>query len=105
MKCERDIKLRIRGILRDWNADIVYLLETKIEYISREVICSLWGCEHVVWSYLGSRGASRGISLMWDRGNLRKNPCWGLELRNFGNNFFTTVIRLGATIALADYLN
>jgi len=35
--------------------------------ISREVVCSVWGCIHVDWVYLGSRGASGGILLMWDR--------------------------------------
>jgi hypothetical protein len=39
----------------------------KIGNIFRKVIRSLWGCQHVDWSYLGSRGASKGILLMWDR--------------------------------------
>lgn len=34
---------RIRGLLKDWKADIVCLLETKLEYISRDVIHTLWG--------------------------------------------------------------
>jgi hypothetical protein len=38
-----------------------------MEFISREVIHSLWQCQHVDWSYLGSRVASRGILLMWNR--------------------------------------
>jgi hypothetical protein len=41
---EKEKRLRIRGLLRDWKADIVCLQETKLEYISREVIRSLWGC-------------------------------------------------------------
>ncbi|GLT55575.1 hypothetical protein SLA2020_286860 [Shorea laevis] len=39
----------------------------KLEVISREVIRSVWGCLYVDWLYLGSRGASGGILLMWDR--------------------------------------
>jgi exonuclease III len=44
---ERNKRMRIRGLLRDWEVDIVCLQETKLEYISREVIKSLWGCQHV----------------------------------------------------------
>jgi len=54
----------IRGLLRDWKASIVCLQETKMEVITREVVRSLWGCHLVDWSYLGTRGASRGILLL-----------------------------------------
>ena len=59
-----DKRLRIRGLLREWKADVVCLQETKLEVISREVIRSLWGGQHVDWCYLGSSGASGGI-LWW----------------------------------------
>jgi hypothetical protein len=38
-----------------------------MEVIVREVVNSLWGCNHVDCLYLGSRGALGGILLMWDR--------------------------------------
>jgi len=63
-------RLRIRGLLREWKADIVCLQETKMEVISREVVRSVWGCIHVDWLYLGSRRASGGVLLMWDRGGV-----------------------------------
>jgi exonuclease III len=44
---DKDKSLRIRGLLRDWRADIVCLSETKLEHISREEICYLWGCQCV----------------------------------------------------------
>jgi len=44
---EKEKSLMIRGLLRDWKADIVCLQDTKMEYIYREVICSLWGSQHV----------------------------------------------------------
>jgi hypothetical protein len=48
-----------------------------MEAISREVVHSVWGCIHVDWLYLGSRGASRGILLMWDRRVVEKlGVCW-----------------------------
>lgn len=67
-RAERGERLTIRGILRDWKVDIVCLQETKMEYISKEVIRNLWGCQHVDWSYLESRGDFGGILLMWDSG-------------------------------------
>jgi exonuclease III len=57
-------RVSIRGLLRDWKASIVCLQETKMEVITREVVRSLWGCHLVDWSYLGTRGASRGILLL-----------------------------------------
>ncbi len=38
---EKEKSLMIRGLLRDWKADIVCLQDTKMEYIYREVIRSL----------------------------------------------------------------
>jgi len=64
---EPEKRTKIRRLLREWNANIVCLQETKMEVISREVVCSVWGCIRMVWVYLGSRGASGGILLMWDR--------------------------------------
>jgi exonuclease III len=69
---ERDKRLRIRGLHRDWKAEIICLQETKLEYISRDVVCSLRVCQHVDQSYLGSRGAYEGILLMWDRRVMEK---------------------------------
>ena len=45
---------------------MVCLQETKMGLINRAVICSLWGGQHVDWSYLGSCGASGGVLVMWD---------------------------------------
>ena len=54
-------------MIRNWKADIVCLQETKLELITRGVICSLWGGQHVDWVYLGSAGGFGGVSVMWDR--------------------------------------
>ena len=37
-----------------------------MELITKVVIHSFWGGQHVVWSYLGSYGASGGLLLKWD---------------------------------------
>jgi exonuclease III len=68
-------RLRIRGLLRDWKADIVCLVETKMAIISREVVRSLWGCHYVDSCYMGACGASGWILLMWDRRVVEKVEC------------------------------
>jgi hypothetical protein len=85
--------LRIRGLFRDWKADIVCLLETKLEYIYREVMSSLWACQHMDWTFLGLRGALGGILLIWDRQAVEKtedcarNFSVVCSFRNVINNF------------------
>ena len=64
---EVDKRLQIRNLLRSWMADIVCLQETKLEWITRGIVRSLWSCPYVDWLYLGSDGASGGILLMWDK--------------------------------------
>jgi hypothetical protein len=64
---ELEKRTKIRGSLREWKADIVCLQETKMEVISRDVVYSVWSFVYVDLVYLGSRGASGGILLMWDR--------------------------------------
>jgi exonuclease III len=61
-------RLEIRGLLlRDWKADVVCLVETKMAVISMEVVRSLWGCHYVDWCYMGANGALGRILLMWDK--------------------------------------
>jgi exonuclease III len=57
---EKEKILRIRSLLRDWKAYVVCLQETKLEFISREVIHNLWGCHHADWTYLGREGHQVG---------------------------------------------
>jgi hypothetical protein len=64
---ELEKRTKIRGLLREWKIDIVCLEETEMEVISMEVVHSVWGCAHVDWVYLSSKGASGGILLMWGR--------------------------------------
>ena len=42
------------------------LQETKLEWITRGIVRSIWSCPYVDWLYLGSDGASGGILLMRD---------------------------------------
>ena len=71
LECERlnDKKKRllIRNFLRTWKADLICFQETKLEWVTRGIVRSIWSCLFVDWLYLGSEGASGGILLMWDR--------------------------------------
>jgi hypothetical protein len=68
-------------------------METKMEVITREVVRSLWGCQHVDWCFMGASGASGGILIMWDRRVVEKvDDCVGrytlaVSLRNVDDNF------------------
>lgn len=64
---EQEKRLQVRNLIKHWKADIVYLLETKLELITRGIIHSLWGGQHVNWVYFSFVGASRGVLVMWDR--------------------------------------
>ena len=59
-------RLQIPNLLLTWRADIVCLQEIKLEWITRGIVQSIWGCPYVDWLYLGFEGASGGIVLKWD---------------------------------------
>jgi exonuclease III len=52
-------RLEIRGLLSDWKANVVCLVETKMTVILREVVRSLWGYLYIYWFYMGASGESR----------------------------------------------
>ncbi|KAG6663824.1 hypothetical protein CIPAW_02G049700 [Carya illinoinensis] len=54
-------------MIRKWKVDIVCLQETKLNYIDRGIVRSLWSEVHVDWAYLASNRASGGIVVLWDR--------------------------------------
>ncbi|KAG6632746.1 hypothetical protein CIPAW_13G179800 [Carya illinoinensis] len=39
----------------------------KLKLIDRHIIRSLWNCSYAGWTTLDSKGASRGILVMWDK--------------------------------------
>jgi hypothetical protein len=90
---ELDKRLHIKRLIRDCKVDLVCLIETKMEVISREVVRSLWGCRHVDWCFMGASGASGGILIMWDRRVVEKvDDCVGrytlaVSLHNIDDNF------------------
>ena len=61
---DRDKRLRVCNLVRKWGPNVICLQETKMELITRAVVCSLWRGQHVDWSYLGSCGASGGVNML-----------------------------------------
>ncbi|XP_022850571.1 uncharacterized protein LOC111372446 [Olea europaea var. sylvestris] len=59
-------RLGVGNLLRDWKADIVCLQETKLETVSRAVVSSLWGGQHIGYQFVGSVGALGRVLIMWD---------------------------------------
>ena len=64
---DKEKRLKIRNFLRSWRVDIVCLQETKLEWVTRGLVRSIWSCSYIDWLYLGSEGASGGVLLIWDR--------------------------------------
>ncbi|KAF5447539.1 hypothetical protein F2P56_033088 [Juglans regia] len=59
-------RLRIRSLIHSWKIDFVCLQETKLDFVDRSIICSLWRGSFVGWTYLASSGASGGVLVMLD---------------------------------------
>jgi hypothetical protein len=69
---------RVWNLLREWKVDIVCFQETKLEVMCCSVVRSLWGCHHVDWCCLDSRGALGGILITWNRRVVEKiDECVG----------------------------
>ena len=64
---EKEKRIKVHNFLRSWRADIVFLQETKLEWVTRGIVRSIWSFPYIDWLYLGSEGAFGGILLMWDR--------------------------------------
>jgi hypothetical protein len=45
---EGEKRLRVRNLLRQWEADIICLQETKLEFISDTLVRNLWSCPFAV---------------------------------------------------------
>ena len=63
---DQNKRLQVKHLLKLWRLDIICFQETKLDLITRGLVCSLWGLHHLDWLYLGSTGALGGILLMWD---------------------------------------
>ena len=56
----------VKHLLREWQCDIVYLQETKLDFLDLQVVRSLWGNQFVDWLALDVINTTSEILLMWD---------------------------------------
>jgi hypothetical protein len=69
---EGDKCLRVRNMLREWKADVIYLQETKLDHMPSSLVSSFWGCQHMNGCCLNSRGPLGWILHLWDRRMVEK---------------------------------
>jgi hypothetical protein len=61
---------RVKYWLRHWKGDIVCLQETKLDFLDRRIVRSLWSNPYVDWEFLEAVGTSGGcfcygINVFW----------------------------------------
>lgn len=69
---EADKYFQIKNLLHEWKRCIVCFQKTKLKYIPRNIVRSLWSCTYVGWAYLVSNGVSGGVLEMWYRRVMEK---------------------------------
>ena len=79
------------------NVNILGLIETKKEVISKFDVVQFWGNDAVSLEFVGSEGASGGLLIMWDVMMFRLSNCYKrerwlcIEGELTNNNFICTV--------------
>uniref|UniRef100_A0A2N9IM18 Reverse transcriptase domain-containing protein n=1 Tax=Fagus sylvatica TaxID=28930 RepID=A0A2N9IM18_FAGSY len=58
---------RVKFWLRLWKGDIVCLQETKLDFLDRGIVRSIWGNPYVDWEFLEAVGTAGGVLLLWDK--------------------------------------
>ena len=44
---DRDKRHQVRYLIKLWGPDVICLQETKMDIITRGIVCSLWGIHHL----------------------------------------------------------
>ena len=65
-------RLMVKNLLWEWKCDVVFLQETKIASMNRQLVCSLWSCPYVDWTVLEVDRTTSGNLIMWDKRVLDK---------------------------------
>ena len=63
---DRDKRKVIKALLKKNKVDLVCLQETKIQEMSRGLVCSLGVRRFLEWGIVDLRGAAGGIVVFWD---------------------------------------
>ncbi|KAL4352319.1 hypothetical protein GQ457_06G018410 [Hibiscus cannabinus] len=60
------MRMGVRDVLRQQRCDMVFLLESKLEKVSEDLVASLWFLDSFEFSFEPSVGASGGIVVIWE---------------------------------------
>jgi len=63
---DRDKRLLLKNILRDWSCNLVCIQETKLEEVQLSNIRSIGGNQFMDFVALKAQGSEDGIIVMWD---------------------------------------
>ncbi|XP_016186193.1 uncharacterized protein LOC107627894 [Arachis ipaensis] len=66
----------VKMLKRKYNINMLGLIETKREDISKYDVGRIWGNSTVGWEFVESDGASGGLLLMWDDMMFQKRNCY-----------------------------
>ena len=57
----------VKNLLCEWKCNVIYLQETKLTGLDRQMVGSLWSCPYVDWVALDAVQTAGGVLMMWDR--------------------------------------
>jgi len=63
----RDKRLLLKNVLRDWSCNLVCIQETKLEEVQLSDIRSIEGNQSMDFVALKAQGSAGGIIVMWDK--------------------------------------
>ncbi|XP_016207248.1 uncharacterized protein LOC107647708 [Arachis ipaensis] len=66
----------VKELKKKYRLNMLGLIETKKESVSRFDVARLWGCDTVDWECVESVGASGGLLLMWDNFLFTRLNCY-----------------------------
>ncbi|XP_057719723.1 uncharacterized protein LOC130934152 [Arachis stenosperma] len=69
----------VKELKRKYRLDMLGLVETKRQLVTRFDVVKIWGNGCVGWEYVESVGASGGLLLMWDDGFFKMRNCYKSE--------------------------
>ena len=66
----------VKELKKKYRLNILGLIETKREVVTKFDVARLWGCDTVGWEFMESVGASGGLLLMWDNLLFKQLNCY-----------------------------
>ncbi|KAL4374838.1 hypothetical protein AHAS_Ahas05G0221800 [Arachis hypogaea] len=66
----------VKELKKKYRVNMLDLIETKREVVTKFDVVQLWGCDTVDWGYVESVGASGRLLLMWDNLLFKRSNCY-----------------------------